>query len=762
MVQWRRLFPAVVCAAGVGLALPASGMALPPGYGYEKVSPGAAAKGDADVQIQYGAVHSAADGTRVTYEMQVASDTDEGSFYPSQALATLTGSGWSVRGVTPPVDPDLGGAVFDNRIGYQRFSDDLSSGALVQGDPGLVPGAATGDGIRNIYRRDLAGGDGYQLVTPPPAGRLGLRDSFGQSLFQYAPIVIDNTPDLRQIVFETSFIALTPDAAEGFGVSNVYEWADGTVKLVSVLDDGRPSPTGAVAGAGGYAGLGPDYASQQPGGRVMSDDGRRIFFTVPRSFFGSARTGDVYVRIDGSTTRLVSRSQRDVADPDGRQPAFFASASDDGRYAFVASQEKLTNDSMASVVGGGKRDLYRYDVVGDRLIDLMADLDANARFSRVVGTSRDGGTIYFVTEDQRLWVWDGDVTRLVADPGREDGYFVPRNGEYAIVNSQKQSAMSDDGRWLVISTTARLTDRDPAGTIQFYLYDRDRDRVVSCVSCPRDRSPSSNAWTNNRVNFTDLPIMRDYAPRAFNAAGDRFTFITADRLVDEDKNTAFDVYQYNVDTGAVSLISPGTGTENSYFVDASADGQTVFFATRNRVLPQDDDGLIDLYVARPGAVSRGDDRVPPCTGDACQGPLTTPPADLMSGTVTFSGPGDVDETPRERVFTIEPVTSAQVTRFARSGRLRLSVRVSDAGTISAVARGKFGKRTQVVARTTKRVNEGGTAAMTIALSRAARRQLARQHALRVTISVSFSDGGTAQRASLLLKRPAAKAKRGAR
>lgn len=763
VVEWKRALTAVVVAGGVSLVAPASGTALPPGYGYEKVSPGAVAKGDSDVQIQYGAVRSSADGTRVTYAMLAAGETDEGASWPTQTLATMTREGWSIRSLTPPIDPDLGAPVLDNRLGYQMFSDDLSVGALIQGDPALVPGAATGDGTRNVYLRDTGVPEQrYELVTPSPRGALTLADSGGQSLFTYAPVVVDGTAGLRRIVFETSFIALAPDAVEGYNVPNVYEWDNGIVRLVSVLEDGRPAPNGAVAGAGAWGGLAPSYGAQWPGGRVMSSDGRRIFFTVPEGL-NSPMEGDVYVRIDGETTRLVSRSQRSIPDPDGSMPASFVSASDDGRYAFFSSQEKLTDDSTATIASPQKRDLYRYDAVTGTLIDLTSGIDSLASFNYVVGTGRDGGTVYFLTNDRRLWVWTDGSARLVTDVGVSDIGFVARHSESAIIQSQRQAAMSDDGRWLVVSAKARLADRDPNGTAQFYLYDRDTDRFVRCVSCPSGRAPVSDAWTNNRVVFTDMPIMRDYPPRAFNARGDRFTFMTRDRLVDDDKNAAVDVYQYDLGTGDVTLISPGTGKENAYFSDASADGETIFFATRDRILRQDDDGLIDLYVARPGARNENpDEPLPPCAGDACQGPLSTSPADLPSGTATFSGPDDEEQPSRARVFAVKSITRAAAARFATTGRLRLSVRVSDAGTVNAVASGKLHKRTRVVARASKLAFEGGNVDLTLNLSKAARRHLKRHRPLRVSINVSFADGGGTQRASLLLKRPAPKAKRDAR
>ncbi len=81
--------------------------------------------------------------------------------------------------------------------------------------------------------------------------------------------------------------------------------------------------------------------------------------------------------------------------------------------------------------------------------------------------------------------------------------------------------------------------------------------------------------------------------------------------------------------GCVGLISAGTGSADSVFMDASASGNDVFFITRDRLVPQDFDGSYDMYDAHVCTASEPCPASPPVspppctTGDSCK-PAPTP------------------------------------------------------------------------------------------------------------------------------------------
>jgi hypothetical protein len=99
--------------------------------------------------------------------------------------------------------------------------------------------------------------------------------------------------------------------------------------------------------------------------------------------------------------------------------------------------------------------------------------------------------------------------------------------------------------------------------------------------------------------------------------------------------------------GCVGLLSSGTSTHESAFLDASEDGDDAFFVTAAPLVPQDIDAAFDIYDARvcsvgspcfssAGGSSRG------CESSATCRPGTAPGPQVPAlASATFSGPGNV-------------------------------------------------------------------------------------------------------------------------
>ena len=100
----------------------------------------------------------------------------------------------------------------------------------------------------------------------------------------------------------------------------------------------------------------------------------------------------------------------------------------------------------------------------------------------------------------------------------------------------------------------------------------------------------------------------------------RVYFTTGEPLVAEDVNGRNDAYQYDVGTGKVHILSTGSSDTGSFFLDASANGQDVFLATRDQLSAWDGDQNMDVYDARVDGGVRDPVQPPECAGDACQGP----------------------------------------------------------------------------------------------------------------------------------------------
>jgi hypothetical protein len=140
-------------------------------------------------------------------------------------------------------------------------------------------------------------------------------------------------------------------------------------------------------------------------------------------------------------------------------------------------------------------------------------------------------------------------------------------------------------------------------------------------------------------------------------------FNSNDALVPQDINGAQDVYEFEpagiggcttasltfsvAAGGCVGLITSGSSTTDSSFMDASEGGDSVFFLTGERLVPEDTDTSLDIYDARvcTAAAPCPNPAVstPACTtADACRAaPSPQPPIFGATASATFSGAGNV-------------------------------------------------------------------------------------------------------------------------
>lgn len=141
-----------------------------------------------------------------------------------------------------------------------------------------------------------------------------------------------------------------------------------------------------------------------------------------------------------------------------------------------------------------------------------------------------------------------------------------------------------------------------------------------------------------------------YQPRVLSDDGSRVFFDSIDALVPQDMNGVQDVYEWEQDGvgtckregGCVFLISDGTSTSDSSIVDASASGNDVFFITRTRLSGWDTDELRDLYDARVGGgFMPPPPPAPVCEGEDCRPPPSPTMALSPLASTTFSGVGNL-------------------------------------------------------------------------------------------------------------------------
>ena len=124
-------------------------------------------------------------------------------------------------------------------------------------------------------------------------------------------------------------------------------------------------------------------------------------------------------------------------------------------------------------------------------------------------------------------------------------------------------------------------------------------------------------------------------------------FLTKDALTPQALNGVVNVYEFH--DGQVGLISDGhdtvsvTGQPAVELYGTDESGRDVFFASADRLVPQDTDDQVVLYDARIEGGFAAPGVAAPCVGDACQDPaggapsLLAPVTSLVVGEVVSPG-----------------------------------------------------------------------------------------------------------------------------
>lgn len=604
---------------------------LPECRAYEMVSP--LDKNGGDVlrdSTPYSVSRAAAAGGRVVFTSKAAfADVKGAPPYP-EYYASRGPGGWSTRGISPRQDPFATPLALQS---YRYLSADLDFGA-VAAVASLTPD--TPEEAWNFYLEEFGDPLAYQLLSRamvPLAPVDPVQDGI--------PRFVGGAADASKVVFETTH-ALTADAPpENIPALQTfpYQWSPGGVRLVGVLPgpEGQPALGDVTAGQGAF-----QAKVSYPGDNAVSADGRRVFFTVTDRADAGAGHHDLdralFVREDGTDTIAVSRSQG--SDPGIEGGATFLGARRaDGAIAFFAGDKPLT-DSATAQPGGA--DLYRWDRAappGQRLDDLTTEDPAGAGVLGAVGMSDDATRLYFAATGAltaaapaagpKLYLWQqGEGVRYIAPLDPADGnvwgsllIFGARAGLY------RDARVTRDGRFLAFASRAALTADAPDGVRSVYRYDAETGEIV-CASCAPSLPPAQldSALVFIPEPFPGLaPTPPPFLPRNLSADGQQIFFETAAALLPGDTDGRIDVYRWR--PSGLSLISSGTSSGDSRFLDASEDGSDVYFTTRQRLIPADSDDLIDLYDARiDGGFPAAEPSAAECDGDECQGPAPAPAA----------------------------------------------------------------------------------------------------------------------------------------
>ena len=644
-----------------------------------------------------GLVQAASNGDAITY---VASQpTEEGAkgfiYNRLNVLSTRTASGWSSQDISLPHSTATGLPEQE----YHFFASDLSS-ALVQPQQftPLEPEVFPPDTEPTPYVRHnstctstpgtcfeplVTAAPGYEdaLAHHHPAGFDGATSdlahvivSSGIQLYEWSAalppeerIQLISVPPgggeaakTAQLGFENS-VATNAISADGAKVVWTENAGDLYLRVLDEPDSIRldePEPACVAEGQCGEGGA--------PTFQFASVDDSRIFFTDARQLtkdagrtpgqadlYECAITGEAGSRHCNLTDITPESTPGQSADVQG---AVLGGSEDGAVVYFVASGILGDGTARGAVQGDCKitSDITSEDV-GEGECNLYARYDGQTQFIAVLAGA-----------DYPDWDAGGEAL------------------------NQLTSRVSPNGEYLTFMSNRPLTGYDNHDAVSgkpdeevFLYHESEAGRVVTCVSCnPTGARPQGveyekalndglaggdRIWGHTWL-AANVPGWTPYAPgfalyqsRYLSNSG-RLFFNSSDALVPQDINHNEDVYEYEppgvgnctmesasyqpVSGGCLGLISSGRAAGESAFVDASENGDDVFFLTQERLVSKDIDNALDVYdahVCSAAVPCVEEPAAPPAcsTAESCR-PAPTPQPSIFGApsSATFSGQGN--------------------------------------------------------------------------------------------------------------------------
>ena len=547
---------------------------LPEGRGYEMVTPinkNGNPAGATAIASQFGAASD--DGNSVLFWSGAGPIGQTETGFPMYGIAKRGASGWATQAALPRANRVN---VVDTQPTAVQISDDFSRLVFQSG----VSYAAdqTAEFQPGLYAATL--GQRGEWLSRPEAS--ATRSSAYSFVAREDFVPLGGSPDLSTVYFAYRGTLLEEDAARIPAVEHapqaggLYRYGDGHLSAVGRLPDGTLDPDGAVAIGTRVldrrfpASPGPDTAANQ-----VSQDGSRLFFVSPDPVAESGRPSQLYAQT-GNSTVLVSRDASGQPSASGvssmPSPATelltLGSASKNGRYVVFETTDALTGDAPSD----GTVKAYRFDVDTQTMAYLPG---VNGAIGLV---SNDGRDVVFIENGTFHAQPGADTTTINL---WDDGSVHPMlQGPHPFTVHYGGFRRSDDGSTYVFFADLVPNGIKAGGGQNVYRYSVG-DPVSTCISCPTGAglslgdaflSASDDLLGNSQVLEGQLR-----AAHGMSADGRRVFFDTPTALVPQDANGVRDVYEW-VD-GTAHLISSGQDSNPSYILDSSASGDDVFFTT---------------------------------------------------------------------------------------------------------------------------------------------------------------------------------------
>jgi len=421
-------------------------------------------------------------------------------------------------------------------------------------------------------------------------------------------------------------------------------------------EEGKPEPDP-------NAGKGPTEGTAWYRGASM--DGSRVFFTSRVELTNDADTGpednaaNLYEcqipdehEICKLTDLTVPTEAEKAKDPNGAAVLGLVTASEDGSYVYFVAEGVLTNGPN----GEGREPVAEQP-------NLYLSHGGTVSFIATLDPRAGGGEFRFANA---LGNGGGDEEDWVGEEGPTEHDFGP--GKHSV-------RVSGDGSLLVFTSELGLTgyDNRPAAAgecegercREVYLFDAVSGRLA-CLSCDFGSRPvgPSALGGHESLGINDLGEQSPfYVARNTSEGGARVFFQSDDSLVPLDSNGLLDVYEWErpgvgscteaqpafraENGGCVFPVSDVAGGSESFFMDASGNGDDVFIATADQLVPSDTDSREDVYDVREGGGFQVAAEPPGCANadstdaESCKLPVSPQPVFGVPTSATFDGPGNL-------------------------------------------------------------------------------------------------------------------------
>ncbi len=682
--------------------------ALPDERAWELVSPPDKLGALIESISEAGVAEASASGDAITYLANSPTEAQPAGYSNDvQILSERGAAAWSSRDIAIS-HPSTTGFAVGPAGEYGFFNPELTL-AAVQPFGQFNPLLSFQASESTAYLHSLSESCGASCFTPLVSGKAGFANvpagtQFGETA-ECQPKVAGNGS--AKVICGPRFLGASEDLGHivlrakaelvaGAGEAQLYEWNGGALSPVSVLPDGKPAPAG-----------GARFGDEEHGDArgAVSPDGSLVDWTAPSGLYlrDTARGETIELDEVQGGSGASGGGQFQLAAADGRRVLF----TDTHKLTADSGAEAGAHADLyeCKIVLSPAASCQLHD-----LTPINGSEGAQVQGS-ILGASADGAYVYYVAEGVQsvapnargqkaqpekpnLYLsHEGQVSFITTlSGGDEVDWRLLSNTPEALFT--QPTRVSEDGRYLEFMSQGSPTgydNRDRASAkpvAEVYLYDAYATKLV-CASClasgerpvgveykaieppiglaggPRDIWPEGALVAANVPGWTvaeSSPRKTLYQPRYLNDSG-RLFFNSFDGLVAEDSNKTEDVYEYEPPavgscsesaesfdpsaSGCVALISSGSSSQESAFLDASESGNDVFFLTSSQLSKADQDSARDVYDAHvctsaSPCITAQPSEPSSCSGEGCKPPLS-PPSQIFAAppSQSFSGPGNL-------------------------------------------------------------------------------------------------------------------------